>query len=224
MENGIFDFFVNLDRNLAALVESYPHAIYALMFLVLFVETGLFLAILPGDSLLFAAGALAASHGLFQLPLLVPLLMAAAFSGDQINYLIGSWVGEKPFRRGGRLFNRRNLEKARRFYARHGGKAILMGRFIPVVRSATPLAAAVGGMPYRRFLLFSLPGSAAWTLLFLALGYFIGNLEAVRGHFVWVMAAVLVATLLPGLVQYLVEKHQKHHGRGSRRKHALRMP
>jgi membrane-associated protein len=221
MEHGIIDFFLHFDRNLAALVEAYPRAIYALMFLIVFVETGLFLAMLPGDTLLFAAGALAASHGLFNFPLLIPLMAAAAFCGDQINYLLGRWVGERPFRRDGRFFNRRTLEQARRFYRSHGGKAVLMGRFVPVVRSATPMAAAIGGMPYRRFLAFSLPGSVAWTLLFLFLGHSIGNLEVVRGRFLWVMAAVLVATLLPGLVQYLVEKH---HGKGSRRKHSLRMP
>ena len=119
------DFFLHLDRNLAALVEAHPHAIYALMFLVVFVETGLFLAMLPGDTLLFAAGTLAASHGLFNLPLLIPLMMAAAFCGDQINYLLGRWVGERPFRRDGRIFNRRTLERARGFYAqsRRQGRA-----------------------------------------------------------------------------------------------------
>ncbi len=221
MEHGILDFFLHFDRNLAALVEAYPRAVYALMFLILFVETGLFMVMLPGDTLLFAAGALAASQGLFHLPLLIPLMVAAAFCGDQANYLLGRWVGEKPFRRNGRIFNRRTLDSARRFYRSHGGKAVLIGRFVPVVRSAMPMAAAIGGMPYRRFLAFSVPGSMAWTLLFLFLGHAIGNLDAVRGKFLWVMAAILVATLLPGLAQYLVKKH---HRNGPRRKHALRMP
>lgn len=225
METGIVEFFLHFDRNLAALVEAYPRSIYALMFLVLFVETGLFMFFLPGDSLLFAAGALAASHGLFHLPLLLALMALAAFCGDQANYWLGRWVGERPFRKDGRIFNRRTLDRARRFYRSHGGKAVLLGRFVPLVRSAIPLAAAIGGMPYRRFLAFSVPGSVAWAVLFLLLGYAIGNLDAVRGNFPWVMAAVLVATLLPGIVQYLVEKHHGHgHGHGPRRKHALRMP
>lgn len=221
MEHGIIDFFLHFDRNLAALVEAYPRAVYALMFLILFVETGLFMVMLPGDTLLFAAGALAASQGLFHLPLLIPLMVVAAFCGDQINYLVGRWVGERPFRRDRRIFNRRTLDAARRFYRSHGGKAVLIGRFVPIVRGATPMAAAIGGMSYRRFLAFSLPGSVSWTLLFLFLGHAIGNLEAVRGKFPLVMTVILVATLLPGLAQYLVEKH---HGKGSRRKHALRMP
>lgn len=221
MDSGIVDSILHLDRHLAALVEAHPQAVYAMMFLVVFVETGLFLAMLPGDTLLFAAGALAASHGLFHLPLLAPLMAAAAVCGDQANYLLGRWIGERPFRKGGRLFNRRTLDRARRFYASHGGQAVLLGRFIPVVRSATPMAAAMAGMPYLRFLRFSLPGASAWALLYLFLGYAIGNLEVVRGKFLWVMAAVAAATLAPGLVQLLRERLHRH-GQGGG--HALRHP
>lgn len=223
MENGVLDFLMHLDRHLADLVEAYPGWIYALMFLVVFAETGLiFMAILPGDSLLFAAGALAASQGKLELPLLLPLMVAAAFCGDQVNWLFGKLVGERPFRKDGRLFNRKNLEKAERFYRDHGIQAIILGRFIPVIRSVTPLAAACSGMHYRTFLPLSLVGTAFWTALFLLLGYSIGDLEIVQGRFVFVLGTVLLITLLPGVFQFLVEARHRHGHGSARRKKALR--
>lgn len=221
MEQGILDFLMSLDRRLADLVDAYPGWIYALMFLVVFAETGLiFMAILPGDSLLFAAGALVASQGKLDLPLLLPLMFAAAFCGDQINWLIGKWVGERPFRKDGRLFNRKNLEKAKRFYGQHGIQTIILGRFIPVIRSVAPLAAACTGMRYRTFLPLSLIGTSLWTVLFLLLGYFVGDLEVMRGRFIILLAAVMLITMLPGLFQYLAETRGRH-GHGPRKK-ALR--
>ena len=223
MEEGLLDFLMHLDRHLADLVDAYPFWIYALMFLVVFAETGLiFMAILPGDSLLFAAGALVASQGKLDLPLLLTLMMAAAFCGDQVNWLFGKLVGERPFRKDGRLFNRKNLQKAKRFYQRHGIQAIIMGRFIPVIRSVTPLTAACSGMHYRTFLPLSLIGTAIWTGLFLLLGYFIGTLEIVQGRFIFVLGTVLLITLLPGVFQYLAETRHRHGHGSARRKKALR--
>jgi membrane-associated protein len=221
MEKGILDFLMHLDRQLAELVDAYPVWIYAILFLVVFAETGLiFLNILPGDELLFAAGALVASHGKLELPLLFPLLFAAAFCGDQVNWLFGKLVGARAFRKDGRLFNKKNLDRAKRFYKRHGIQTIILGRFIPLIRSVTPLAAACTGMPYRTFLPLSLIGTAVWTTLFLLLGYFIGDLAIVRKHFLLVLGGVLLITLLPGLFQYLP---QLAHGQGGgRRKKALR--
>ncbi len=217
METGPLDFIMHVDKHLAALVEAYPVWIYGLMFLIVFAETGLiFMAILPGDSLLFAAGALAAGNGKLEILLLLPLMIAASFCGDQVNYLIGHQVGEKPFKRNSRLFSWENLKKAKRFYSRHGPKAIILGRFIPVLRSVTPLVASVSGMPYLRFILFSLIGASLWASIFVLLGYFIGNLPAVKERFGLVVGAVILISLIPALVETLVER-LRGHGRG--RKH-----
>lgn len=218
METSPLDFLMHIDRHLADLVDAHPGWIYVLMALVLFAETGLIvMAMLPGDSLLFAAGALAASQGMFNLPILVPVLMGAVFAGDQINYLFGLLVGPRAFRSQGRILNAGNLDRARSFYARYGGEAIVLGRFIPLIRSVTPLAAAASGMPYRRFLAFSLPGSCLWAGLFLGLGYFLGNMDAIKGRFGLVLPAVLAATLLPGLLRFLVDKlHGRRAGSGLR--------
>lgn len=216
MESGIFDFLMHMDRHLADLVEAHPVSVYALIFLVLFAETGLiFLAILPGDSLLFAAGALAASQGMLDLRILLPLMVAAVFLGDQFNYLLGRWVGERPFKRNGHVFNRRSLDKAKRFYKKHGMQTVILGRFIPVIRSVTPLAAAVTGMPYKRFMPLSLGGTVFWTALFLFLGFALGDLEIVKGRFALVLGAVLLVTLLPGLIQLLAERRHGHRGHGA---------
>lgn len=211
---------MHLDRHLADLVQAYPGWIYGLMFLVIFAETGLvFMGFLPGDSLLFAAGALAAGDRILEIRILLPALILASFAGDQANYLIGHLVGEHPFRRDGRLFNRENLEKAKRFYARHGGQAVVTGRFIPVLRSVTPLAAAVGSMPYPRFLIFSVMGSSLWAGLFILVGYFLGRLPAVKGNFAWIILGVILVSCLPGAIQILAEGGRP----GSRgRRHALR--
>lgn len=216
MDTAPLDFLMHLDRHLADLVEAHPVSVYALIFLVIFAETGLiFLALLPGDSLLFAAGALAASQGMLDLRVLLPLLMAAAFLGDQFNYALGKWVGEKPFRLQGRVFNRRSLDQAKRFYQRHGMQTVILGRFIPVIRSVTPLAAAVTGMPYRKFLPLSLGGTAFWTSLFLILGWSLGDLEIVKGRFALVLGAVILVTLLPGAIQFLAERRHGHRGHGA---------
>jgi membrane-associated protein len=205
MENGLFEFILNLDQRLEEIVQARPLFVHGLMFLVVFAETGLiFMGALPGDSLLFAAGALAAGGGGLDVRVISPLLFAAAFTGDQANYWIGHWLGDRPFRGGGRLLNRRNLDRARAFYASHGGAAILLGRFIPVIRSVTPLSAAIGGMPYRRFILLSLAGSGLWSGLFLFLGFAVGNLPGVRERFGIILALVILLATLPGAVHLAV--------------------
>jgi membrane-associated protein len=227
MEDGILDFFMHLDRQLAGLVDAYPGWIYALMFVVVFAETGLiFMAILPGDSLLFAAGALAASQGKLDLTFLFPLMFAAAFCGDQVNWLFGKLVGARAFRKDGRLFNKKNLDLAKRYYKQHGIQTLLMGRFIPVIRSVTPLAAACTGMHYPTFLTLSLIGTAVWTALFLLLGYFIGDLDIVQGRFIIVLGSIMILTMLPGVFQLVGRMkhrpgHGHSHGTGPRKK-ALR--
>lgn len=214
MEDGIFGFILNIDQHLEEAVAAWPLAVHGLMFLIVFAETGLvFMGALPGDSLVFAAGALAAGSGGMDLRAIAPLLFAAAFSGDQANYWIGRWLGERPFRRGGRLFNRRNLDRARAFYADHGGMAILLGRFIPVIRSVAPLSAAIGGMSYRKFLPLSLAGSGLWSGLFLFLGYAVGNLPGMRERFGAILLVVIAAATLPGLIHLALERIRRRRGK-----------
>jgi membrane-associated protein len=217
MEDGWFEFILNIDQRLEEIVAAWPLLVHGLMFLVVFAETGLiFMGALPGDSLLFAAGALAAGTGGLDMRIISPLLFAAAFSGDQANYWIGRWLGARPFRGRGRLLNRRNLDRARAFYADHGGMAILLGRFIPVLRSVTPLSAAIAGMPYRRFLPLSLAGSGLWSGLFLFLGYGVGNLPGMRERFGFILIAVVVAAMLPGVVHLALERMRRRRGRAPR--------
>lgn len=217
MEDGLFDFILNLDRRLEEIVSARPLLVHGLMFLVVFAETGLiFMGALPGDSLLFAAGALAAGSGGLDMRIVSPLLFAAAFSGDQANYWIGRWLGMRPFRGRGRLLSRRNLEQARAFYADHGGMAILLGRFIPVIRSVTPLSAAIAGMPYRRFLALSLAGSFLWSGLFLFLGHAVGNMPGMRERFGAILIVVIFVAMLPGLVHLALDRMRRRRGRAPR--------
>jgi membrane-associated protein len=223
MEFTVLDFVLHIDRHLADWVRAFPDWVYALLFLILFAETGLVvMGMLPGDSLIFAAGALAAGHGLLDLRVLLPLFFLAALAGDQVNYLIGRLVGDAPFKHRRRFFNRKTLDRGRRFYGRHGGEAVLLGRFIPVLRSIMPLAAAISGMAWWRFLAYSLAGTLLWVSTFLLTGYFLGNLPWVRGRFAIVLGAVILISLLPGLVQILVERYrqgQDSGGRGGGRRH-----
>lgn len=213
MESGPLEIILDLDKHLGDLAEAYPVRIYALLFVVIFAETGLVVtAALPGDSLLFAAGALAAGGGL-EIRVVLPLLAAASFSGDQANFLIGRLVGDRPFRRDSRLFNQRHLDRAKRFYRDHGGMAVILGRFIPVVRSVVPLAASAAGMPYARFAPLSLAGSVLFAGLFVLLGYLIGNLPVVKENFALVIGIIVLITLSPGIVQFLRLRRRSPHGK-----------
>src|SRR5262245_43432814 len=181
--NSALDIFLHLDQHLNVWAGTLGPWLYVILFAVLFCETGLVVTpFLPGDSLLFAVGALAAIDGSrLSLPLLAVLLVVAAVAGDAVNYWAGYLIGPKGFRAGDSwLLNKRHLLRAQEFYDRHGGMTIVLARFIPIVRTFAPFVAGVGKMQYRRFWVFNFTGGAAWVLLFLLGGYYFGNLEWVK--------------------------------------------
>lgn len=197
------DLFLHLDRHLAAVVQAYGVWTYLVLFLIVFCETGLVvMPLLPGDSLLFAAGALAAVTTL-EVGWLVLLLIAAAVAGDTVNYWIGSAVGPRVFCSGSsRLLNREHLERTHRFYERHGGKTIIIARFMPIIRTFAPFVAGIGSMSYGRFLLYNVVGGVAWVVIFVVGGYFFGNIPVVKRNFTLAIMAIIVLSVLPGVVEY----------------------
>jgi membrane-associated protein len=200
----LLDVFLHLDAHLAAWAGALGPWLYALLVLIVFCETGLVVTpFLPGDSLLFAVGALASVEGSpVRLPWLVVLLIAAAVAGDAVNYAVGYRVGPQVFtREHSRLLDRRHLERTRRFYERHGGKTIVFARFIPIVRTFAPFVAGIGQMAYGRFALFNVAGGAAWVLACVLGGYYFGNLPAVKRNFHYVIVAIVIISALPVAVE-----------------------
>jgi membrane-associated protein len=206
--SDLLDFLMNLDSHLQQGVTEYGAWVYIIIFLFIFAETGLIIfGILPGDSLLFASASLAANDILSPLVIFITL-PAAAFAGDQINYLLGRAIGKKIFSLDLKyLLKKENLEKAKKFYDRKGNSAIIFGRFVPVVRSFIPFVAATSGVSYIKFLKPSIAGSLLWSLLFLLLGYFFGKVEFVKDHLYLVIVIVVLITLIPVITAALKRKH-----------------
>jgi len=200
----LVDVFLHLDRYLGTFLHDYGLWVYALLFVIIFAETGFVVTpFLPGDSLLFVAGTLAASGG-FEVQWLIPLLIAASFGGDNTNYWIGHHLGPRVFRHNNsRLLNHEYLDRTRAFYDRHGGKTILLARFLPILRTFAPFVAGVGRMPYARFLAFSLAGSVSWIMLFVLAGYFFGHLPVVRQNLTLMMLGIIIISILPGAIAWL---------------------
>jgi membrane-associated protein len=198
------DVVLHVDRHLVEFLNDYGLWVYALLFLIIFAETGFVITpFLPGDSLLFATGTLAAGSGL-DIQWLVALLVVASFAGDNTNYWIGYHVGPRVFRRTrSRLLNLEYLERAHAFYERHGGKTVFLARFLPILRTFAPFVAGIGRMPYPRFLGFSLAGAFSWIGLFTLAGYYFGHLPVVRENLVAVMMGIIVVSVLPGIVAWL---------------------
>lgn len=193
----ILDIILHLDKYLLDFTMVYEGWVYLLLFSVIFVETGLvIMPFLPGDSLLFATGALAAL-GSLELGWLVPLLIVAAVLGDTVNYWLGHHVGVRAFDGRLRWLNQAHLARTEAFFAKHGGKAIILARFVPIVRTFAPFVAGVGTMQYGRFLLYNVIGGISWVLLFLLLGYFFGNLPVIQNNFHLVIPAIILLSLLP---------------------------
>jgi membrane-associated protein len=201
---AFFDIILNLDRHLQWVVQNYGVWIYLILFLIIYCETGLVLTpFLPGDSLLFVAGALAAAgdmyiHGLFA------LLTAASFSGDNTNYWVGRFIGPRVFRREKSwAFNPAHLERTHRFYERHGGKTVIIARFVPIVRTFAPFVAGIGRMRYPRFVFYSFAGSVFWISSLTYAGYYFGNLPVVKENLALVIAGIVLLSISPGVVEYL---------------------
>lgn len=180
------------------------------MFLVIFVETGLVVTpFLPGDSLLFAAGALSASTGAFNIVFLWLLMVVAAFLGDTVNYWIGHFVGPKAFEMNSKLFKKEYLDKAQGFYDKHGGKAIILARFVPIVRTFAPFVAGIGKMNYGKFLSFNMIGGFLWVSLFTWGGYLFGNLPIIKNNFHYSVVIIILISLVPIFVEVLKAKQEK---------------
>lgn len=195
---ALWDFIVHLDAHLASFVAQHGAWVYALLFAIVFCETGLVVTpFLPGDSLLFVVGALAAAGGM-DIVLVMALLVAAALSGDNVNYWIGRWAGPRVFRlEDSRWFNPKHLARTHDFYDRHGGKAIILARFVPIVRTYVPFVAGVGAMPYARFLAFSVAGALAWVLSLCLAGYWFGNIPAVKKNLGAVILVIVIISVTP---------------------------
>ena len=195
------DLFLHLDTHLSQVIAQYGTGTYLLLFVIIFCETGLVVTpFLPGDSLLFAAGTFAAL-GALDLWLLMLLLFAAAVIGDTVNYWIGARIGPRAFSGDLRFLKMEHLERTRAFYARHGGKTIIIARFVPIVRTFAPFVAGVGTMTYGRFLTYNVVGAALWVGLLVLSGYFFGNIPVVRENFTLVILAIIAISVLPIVVE-----------------------
>lgn len=197
------DFFLHLDQHIGEMIRQYGTGTYVILFLIVFAETGLVvMPLLPGDSLLFAAGAFAALGDLDPW-LLGGLLIVAAILGDTVNYWIGKAVGPKAFTGNVRFLKREYLDKTHAFYERHGGKTIILARFVPIVRTFAPFVAGVGTMDYRKFLAYNVVGGVVWVTLFVAAGYLFGNIPAVKERFSLVILGIIVVSVLPIALEML---------------------
>ena len=210
---GFVDIVLHLDRHLQWLVANYGQWIYAILFLIVFCETGLVVTpFLPGDSLLFVAGTVAAAgdmtiHGLFA------ALAAASFLGDNTNYWIGRYVGPRVFKReGSRFLNPAHLERTQRFYDRYGAKTVFLARFVPIVRTFAPFVAGIGRMRYSRFVFYSFSGSIAWVGSLSYAGYYFGNVPWVKQNLTLVIAIIILLSIMPGIVEYLRHRLRRAEG------------
>ncbi len=204
---ALVDFIVHIDVHLAAITSQYGVWTYAILFLIVFAETGLVVTpFLPGDSLLFAAGAICAI-GTLDVGLLVLLLIVAAIIGDSLNYTIGRRFGDVIVRsRLGRFIRPEYIQRTQAFYERHGGKTIILARFMPIVRTFAPFVAGVGNMHYPRFLLYNVVGGIVWVAGFGLLGYWFGNMPAIKKNFSLVILAIIILSVMPGVIEYVRHK------------------
>jgi membrane-associated protein len=213
----LIDFILHLDVHLKDIIIDYGVWAYAILFLIIFVETGLVvMPFLPGDSLLFAAGAFAVPTIIngqevtpFNVFYLIALLFIAAFLGDTLNYAIGNWFGPKVFQKDYRFLKREYLEKTEAFYHKHGGKTIIFARFIPIIRTFAPFIAGVGTMRYSKFIAYNLIGGFLWVAGFIAAGYLFGNIPAVKKNFTLVIFGIILLSILPPLIEFAKHKFSR---------------
>ena len=205
------DILLHLDKHLDWVIRTYGIWTYAILFLIIFCETGLVVTpFLPGDSLLFAVGTFVAI-GSLDMALITGLLSFAAIVGDTVNYWIGYAMGPKVFtRENSRFLNKEHLERTHRFYQKYGGKTIILARFIPIIRTFAPFVAGIGVMTYRRFIAFNVIGGIAWIFSFVLTGYYFGNIPFVRNNFIFVILAIIIISVLPVIIELL-----RHRGQSS---------
>ena len=201
--NFFVEFILHLDQYLNEMIQNYGVWTYAILFLIVFIETGLvIMPFLPGDSLLFAAGTFAAL-GSLDVWVLWLVIFVAAVLGDTVNYWIGSKIGPRAFDQDMRFLKREYLEKTQAFYEKHGGKTIILARFVPIVRTFAPFVAGVGTMNYRRFFTFNVVGAFLWTTIFVFLGYFFGNIPFVKQNFELAIFAIILISVVPMVIEYV---------------------
>lgn len=212
---NFIDIFIHLDKHLSTIIESYGAWTYAILFLIIFCETGLVVTpILPGDSLLFAAGSFAAIGSLDPIWLFW-LLAAAGILGDTVNYGVGHYFGPKVFHfEDSRFFRKEYLERTHRFYEKHGGKTIIIARFMPIIRTFAPFVAGVGSMTYRRFIVYNVAGAVLWVGCFVFGGYLFGNIPAVKRNFTLVIMVIIFLSVLPGIIEVLRHRLANKSARG----------
>lgn len=202
----LIDLFLHLDEHLNLVIQNYGVWTYLLLFFIIFMETGLVVTpFLPGDSLIFAAGTFAGLGSLNPVMVFV-LLSLAAIIGDTVNYWIGHYIGPRAFSGEIRFLKKEYLDRTHEFYERHGGKTIILARFIPIVRTFAPFVAGIGAMSYGRFISFNIVGGLAWVALFTFGGYFFGNLTFVQNNFSFVVLAIIIISVLPGVIEVLKER------------------
>ncbi|MCO5253879.1 MAG: DedA family protein [Bacteroidetes bacterium] len=213
MLHQILDFFLHLDKYLGAMINEYGVWIYAILFLIIFVETGLvIMPFLPGDSLLFAAGLFAAQDNILNIWILLILLFAAAVLGDSVNYLIGKYAGQKVLNwklKGKPLIKPQYMEKTHQFYDKHGAKTIVIARFVPIVRTFAPFVAGIGEMHYNKFITYNIVGGAVWILSLTLAGFFFGNYAWVQHNFEKVIFGIILVSILPILIEIVKSKWKK---------------
>jgi membrane-associated protein len=209
MLKTLLDFFLHIDVHLGQIISTYGLVTYLILFGTIFVETGLvFVPFLPGDSLLFAAGALAAL-GSFNIWLLVPLMMLAAILGDTINYWIGHFFGQKLVDNPHVPIKKEHIEETQRFFDRHGGKTIILARFVPIVRTFAPFVAGIGKMRYSEFISYNIIGGTAWVALATLTGFFFGNIPFVKHNFSVVVLGIVIISVVPMMIP-LMKRLVKH--------------
>lgn len=203
----LIDFILHVDEHLFEFITNYGVWVYGILFLIIFVETGLVvMPFLPGDSLLFAAGALAASTGAMDPVVLIILLFIAAVLGDTVNYHIGKYIGPRVFEIESRFINKEHLVKTSQFFDRHGGKTIIFARFIPFARTFAPFVAGASSMNYKFFLTYNVIGAICWVGSFITLGYLFGNMPIVKDNFTHLVFGIIILSVLPGIIGYIRHK------------------
>jgi membrane-associated protein len=207
---GLIDLILHIDIHLLNIIKDYGVWTYLILFLIIFAETGLVVTpFLPGDSLLFAAGAFAAL-GSLEVKWLFPLLSLAAVAGDTVNYWLGCILGPKVFHSDNvRFLNRKHLDRTHRFYEKYGGKTIIIARFIPIIRTFAPFVAGIGTMTYWRFIAYNVVGGVGWIAICIFAGYFFGNLPVVKNNFTLVIIAIVIISILPAIIEFIRQRHEK---------------
>ena len=197
------EFVLHIDKHLSVIVATYHTWSYLILFTIIFCETGLVVTpLLPGDSLLFAAGAIAAT-GSLSYPVLIVIVLCAAFAGDNTNYFVGKLLGKKIYEKDYKLIKKDYIIKTHNFYEKHGCKTVIIARFIPIIRTFAPFVAGAGSMKYPRFIAFSIIGTAMWTFTFVSLGYFLANNAFVKSHFYIVVLALILIPAIPAVYTFL---------------------